>query len=132
VIDDHIKNRATITFVSANIISPFGLGRVLRNKTNEVIGIIEEKEASNEQKKITEVNCGHFIFNKDWLLKNIEKNDSLCDLGCGSGAVIKEIRKFSMHETYAVDYSNYVLNKLETLDFKTLFLDLNDSKISEI
>ncbi len=64
-----------------------------------------------------------------FVLKNIKKGESLCDLGCGNGAVIKEIRKFSHHETFAVDYSSYVLNKLETLDFKTLFLDLNDQDL---
>lgn len=64
-----------------------------------------------------------------FVLKNIKKNESICDLGCGSGAVIKEIRKFSLHETFAVDYSNYVLNKLAMLDFKTIFLDLNDAEL---
>jgi len=64
-----------------------------------------------------------------FVLKNIQAGDTICDLGCGNGAVIKEIRKFRYHETFAVDYSNYVLTKLETMDFKTIFLDLNESDL---
>lgn len=61
-----------------------------------------------------------------FVLRNIQEADTICDLGCGNGAVIKEIRNFRNHPTFAVDYSKYVLEKLEQLDFQTLFLDLND------
>ena len=35
-----------------------GLGRILRNESNDVIGIVEEKDASDLQKEIKEVNSG--------------------------------------------------------------------------
>jgi UDP-N-acetylmuramoyl-L-alanyl-D-glutamate--2,6-diaminopimelate ligase len=73
VIQQHINTGATVSFVSAEVDNPYGLGRVLRNSKEEVIGIVEEKDASFKEKKIKEVNCGHFIFNKDWLSKNISK-----------------------------------------------------------
>ncbi len=72
VILEHINKKAVVSFVSAEVKDPFGLGRVLRDKNNEVAGIIEEKEATDKEKLINEVNCGHFIFNKDWLLENIK------------------------------------------------------------
>jgi 2-polyprenyl-3-methyl-5-hydroxy-6-metoxy-1,4-benzoquinol methylase len=65
----------------------------------------------------------HFVLN------NISPNDTICDLGCGNGSVIKEIRKFRHHTTYAVDYSRYVLEKLESMDFKTLYFDLNEPNL---
>jgi bifunctional UDP-N-acetylglucosamine pyrophosphorylase / glucosamine-1-phosphate N-acetyltransferase len=46
-----------ITWTTKN---PFGLGRILRNEQGNVIQIIEEKEATAEQKKIQEVNSGIF------------------------------------------------------------------------
>lgn len=39
---------------------PFGLGRVLRDKQGKVLRIIEEKEATLEQRKIQEINSGIF------------------------------------------------------------------------
>jgi UDP-N-acetylmuramoyl-L-alanyl-D-glutamate--2,6-diaminopimelate ligase len=73
VIQQHIKDNVVISFVSAELKNPFGLGRVIRDAEGKVIGIVEEKDTTAEQKKIKEINCGHFIFNKDWLEENIEK-----------------------------------------------------------
>lgn len=73
VIQNHIKTKSTISFVSAVVANPTGLGRVVRGNRDEVLGIVEEKDTDSDQKKIKEVNCGHFIFDKDWLKKNISK-----------------------------------------------------------
>lgn len=43
--------------------NPFGLGRILRNTNNEFCGIVEERDATDEQKKINEVNMSYYIFN---------------------------------------------------------------------
>jgi len=40
--------------------NPQGLGRILRDEQGEFQGIIEEKDASPEQKKITEVNISAY------------------------------------------------------------------------
>ena len=71
VIKQHISSGAVASFVSAEVENPFGLGRVIRNSKGEIKGIVEEKVATEVQKKINEVNCGHFIFNRDWLSENI-------------------------------------------------------------
>lgn len=52
---------------------PFGLGRILRNQEEKVVQIVEEKDASLEQRKIQEVNSGIFYVPlkllKRWLPK---------------------------------------------------------------
>ena len=48
---------------------PAGLGRILRDAKGEFQGIIEEKDASPEQKKITEVNMSYYVFHTPDLLK---------------------------------------------------------------
>src|SRR5680860_285944 len=48
-------------------------GRIIRGKNNNVKEIKEFKEATDEEKKILEINPNCFCFNKDWLFKNIDK-----------------------------------------------------------
>ena len=62
------KLNADISLISTNINNPFGYGRVINN--NGFVEIIEEKNASSIQKKITEVNTG-IIFGRTKILKNL-------------------------------------------------------------
>ena len=67
-----------IGLITLKTSQPFGLGRILRNEQGHVVHIIEEKEASAEQKKITEINSGIFYVPlkllKRWLPKLQNKN----------------------------------------------------------
>lgn len=49
------------------------LGRIIRNKKGEVLGIREHKDATEEERKITEINPAIYAFDKEWLWKNIHK-----------------------------------------------------------
>jgi bifunctional UDP-N-acetylglucosamine pyrophosphorylase/glucosamine-1-phosphate N-acetyltransferase/UDP-N-acetylglucosamine pyrophosphorylase len=49
--------------------NPAGLGRILRNDQGEFQGIIEEKDASLDQKQITEVNMSYYVFHTSDLLE---------------------------------------------------------------
>lgn len=51
----------------------YGWGRIVRNQAGKVQAIVELKDASEEEKLITEVNPGFMCFNKNWLLANINK-----------------------------------------------------------
>jgi UDP-N-acetylmuramoyl-L-alanyl-D-glutamate--2,6-diaminopimelate ligase len=73
VIEIHKNSNAVLTFVSLIQENPFGLGRVIRDKNDNLIGIIEEKDANESQKKVKEVNDGLYIFKSNWLRKNINK-----------------------------------------------------------
>ena len=57
----HSKN-ADLTVMSANFDNPANYGRIIRSKTG-VEAIIEEKDASAEQKQIKEVNAGIYCLN---------------------------------------------------------------------
>ena len=56
--------------------NPTGYGRILKNDTSKVIDIIEENEATNEIKKINEINVGVYIFKTKSLLDIIDKIDN--------------------------------------------------------
>jgi bifunctional UDP-N-acetylglucosamine pyrophosphorylase/glucosamine-1-phosphate N-acetyltransferase len=44
--------------LTVNMANPTGYGRILRNEEGDVLGIVEEKDASPEQREINEVNTG--------------------------------------------------------------------------
>ncbi len=67
-INQHHKEKNVLTLVSFLVENPKGLGRILRKK-NKIIGVVEEKNATEEQKKIKEINSGLYIFNKQFLQK---------------------------------------------------------------
>ena len=69
----HKKSKAALTFLTVAKDKPFGLGRVIRDKRGQILKVVEEKDASGDQRKISEVNCGAYIFEKTWLRKNISK-----------------------------------------------------------
>lgn len=46
-------------------------GRVIRDEKNNARGIIEFKDASEEEQKILEVNPNCFCFNKEWLFSHL-------------------------------------------------------------
>ncbi len=52
--------------------NPAGLGRILRNPEGEFVGIVEEKDATEEQRRITEVNMSYYVFDCHDLLGTLE------------------------------------------------------------
>lgn len=58
--------------------NPFGLGRIFRDAAGEFAGIVEEKDASDEQRKITEVNMSTYVFDAQQLVHALDllKNDN--------------------------------------------------------
>lgn len=48
-------------------------GRIIRNAGGDVEKIVEFKDASDEEKKVLEVNPGFMCFNRAWLAENITK-----------------------------------------------------------
>ncbi|MFP3726434.1 bifunctional UDP-N-acetylglucosamine diphosphorylase/glucosamine-1-phosphate N-acetyltransferase GlmU [Priestia filamentosa] len=67
----HIKSNAKGTVLTATHDNPTGYGRIIRehSTSNDVNGIVEEKDASSSQKEIKEVNTGIFAFDNSSLLK---------------------------------------------------------------
>jgi bifunctional UDP-N-acetylglucosamine pyrophosphorylase/glucosamine-1-phosphate N-acetyltransferase len=71
LLDYHLKEKPAATILSANVSSPSGYGRILRDKFFSIKAVIEEKDADDFQKSIEEVNTGTVCFNKEKLLKVI-------------------------------------------------------------
>jgi len=69
----HKANNLAATLLSANLDKPQGYGRILRDAYSAVCGIVEERDASEYQKKIKEINSGIICFDVERLREVIFK-----------------------------------------------------------
>lgn len=61
----HRSSGAPLTILTIELDDPTGYGRILRDDQGEITGIVEEKDCSDEQRALTEVNAGLWIFDLD-------------------------------------------------------------------
>ena len=72
LISTHNNSNATVTLLSFKASNPFGYGRILRAENSSVIGIREEKDCSELERKIREVNAGVYAVDSAFLKKALE------------------------------------------------------------
>lgn len=69
----HIRNESAVTVITSEVNDPKGYGRILRSADGKGIsGIVEENDATDEQKKIREINSGAYWFRTEQLLYALE------------------------------------------------------------
>lgn len=69
----HSNHNNAITFLTIEQENPMGLGRIIRNKKGKILAIVEEKDATEKEREITEINPGSFVFSVDFLKKYLPK-----------------------------------------------------------
>jgi len=70
LVSSHRQSGADLTLLSVQLAEPTGYGRILRDADGAMTGIVEEKDATPEQRQLTEVNAGLWIFD---LAKGLER-----------------------------------------------------------
>lgn len=71
----HLLQNAAATLLTARVEEPFGYGRIVRGNGGELERIVEETEATEEERHINEINGGVYLFKSEVLapaLKNIK------------------------------------------------------------
>ena len=68
----HARNESDVTLLSTFLEQPEGYGRIIRDG-EEVVGIKEEKDTTELEKSIKEINAGVYIFNKNKLFQYLRK-----------------------------------------------------------
>jgi bifunctional UDP-N-acetylglucosamine pyrophosphorylase/glucosamine-1-phosphate N-acetyltransferase len=78
--NQHIGNTSPITLATVKVSDFnewralfFDFGRIIRDTYGSIIKITEKKDATEEEKKITEVNPSYFCFDAAWLRDKINK-----------------------------------------------------------
>lgn len=73
-----LVSETSMALLTVDLDDPFGYGRIIRNASGEVEFVVEQKDASTEQQKITEVNTGVMAVRADdvhrWLPKLSDAN----------------------------------------------------------
>lgn len=72
-VEYHEQNGFSATVITARLDNPFGYGRIIRDENGSVERIVEQKDASEAEKAVDEVNSGMYVFNADKLSYALEK-----------------------------------------------------------
>lgn len=73
LVDKHEQEHAAVTVLSLDFEDPTGYGRIIRGEAGDVLEIVEEKDATDEQRKVKEVNSGVFAFDGAVLRSALER-----------------------------------------------------------
>ena len=68
----HEQTGAVAVLASAVLDDPTGYGRIVRDGNGLIVGVVEEKCASEREQAIKEVNGGAYVFDGSWLFANID------------------------------------------------------------
>lgn len=71
LLEDFHTTQAACVIGTAKTENNFGLGRIVRDTDGTFLRIVEEKDASPDEKKITEINVGCYVFDGQELLKSL-------------------------------------------------------------
>ena len=89
----HRAASASVTVLTANVAAPAGYGRVISNESGDLARIVEDRDASDDERTITEVNAGVYVFDREAL------SDVLPKLGSDN----------AQHEYYLTDTVTFLL-----------------------
>lgn len=104
----------TMTLLTAVLHDPTGYGRIIRDVSGNVVGIVEQKDAKPEQKNIKEINTGILAVKSDLLrrwLKMLENNNAqgefyltdIIAIAAKEGIVIKTVKPALLTEIEGVN-----------------------------
>ena len=79
LVEDHLAGYRDISLLAVELKNPCGYGRVMLDDNGQIIEIIEEKDATAEQRKIKLINAGIYCITKTFLqdaLPKIQSNNA--------------------------------------------------------
>jgi len=74
----HSRQQAAVTVLTAQMPNPTGYGRIIRDG-EQILQIVEERDADEQQRQVTEINTGTYLFDATFVLsalKGLNKNNS--------------------------------------------------------
>jgi len=119
----HDSSQAAVTLLTSTLMPTEGMGRIVRDGSNDIRSILEEKEALPDDLNIEEVNCGVYCFSVPWVWKALESLKpsgdgefyitDLVALASSEGLSIASVKTNNCHETRGVN-NRIQLSELES------------------
>jgi bifunctional UDP-N-acetylglucosamine pyrophosphorylase / glucosamine-1-phosphate N-acetyltransferase len=114
MIEQHRRSHAAVTVLSASLEKPQGYGRIVRNLDGGIAAIVEERDASDEQKQLREVNAGIYIASAPFLfaaLSGVKNNNrqgeyylpDIVTIGLAQGKTIETMKVADAREMMGVN-----------------------------
>lgn len=75
LLEQHVNSGAALTVLSAKVAAPTGYGRIVRNETGGVVRIVEEKDATSEERLIDEINTAIMVVKSSLLADALDRVD---------------------------------------------------------
>ncbi len=76
LVDTHIAENNAITVLTAKVDDPTGYGRIIKDEDGNFIKIVEQKDASEEEQKVNEINSGMYLFDSGILSQTLDMIDN--------------------------------------------------------
>ncbi len=73
LMERHRASGAAITVLTTLLEDPFGYGRIVKDSEGNVLGIVEHRDATEEQKKIREINTGIYCAENPFLFEAVSE-----------------------------------------------------------
>ncbi|NIK12709.1 bifunctional UDP-N-acetylglucosamine diphosphorylase/glucosamine-1-phosphate N-acetyltransferase GlmU [Alkalibacillus almallahensis] len=73
LMDQHEQQQAKVTVLTTDVDDATGYGRIIRQVNGQVEKIVEEKDASDEEKAVTEINTGTYCFDNELLFEALSQ-----------------------------------------------------------
>lgn len=106
-----LNHHKDVSVIVSKISNPFGYGRILKDELGNFLKIVEEKDCTNEEKKINLINSGIYLFNFDIIDKYLFKIDN----------------KNASAEYYLTDLLKIIKDSEKKVDFNLLELSMKEN-----
>jgi len=73
MLKEHGKRGATVTVLTASVENPHGYGRIVKDDSGKVTAIVEEKDATPDQRAIREINSGIYCCEASFLFDAVAR-----------------------------------------------------------
>jgi len=124
-LNDHVDAHRDLTLLAVELENPTGYGRILVDENRHVTGIVEEADATRQQKEIKSINTGIYCVKKEFLFDSLGKITpdnvqgefyltDIVEIGCREGKVIGMVAGSDAKEFLGVN-THQDLMQVETL-----------------